>query len=131
MRLTFAALPVAFIGLFVALPATATTGKGQLFHNGSVVGTVVTPSPIAAGTGTDPFYNVTNGASGQLGIAGVAPGDGPYHGGSWQVYLVTFNPGVTPYLLTSDEAVMAAEAAGDVTVTRAGDADFRCPVVQP
>jgi hypothetical protein len=131
MRLTFAALLVASIGLFVALPATATTGKGQLFHDGAVVGTVVTPSPIAAGSGTDPFYNVTNGAAGQLGIAGVAPGDGPYHGGSWQVYLVTFIPGVTPYLLTSDEAVMAAEAAGDVTVTRAGDADFRCPVVQP
>jgi hypothetical protein len=131
MRLTFAALLAAFIGLFVALPATATTGKGQLFHDGAVVGTVVTPSPIAAGSGTDPFYNVTNGAAGQLGIAGVAPGDGPYHGGSWQVYLVTFIPGVTPYLLTSDEAVMAAEAAGDVTVTRAGDADFRCPVVQP
>jgi hypothetical protein len=131
MRLTFAALLVGFIGLLVVLPATATTGKGQLFHDGAVVGTVVTPSPIAAGSGTDPFYNVTNGASGQLGIAGVAPGDGPYHGGSWQVYLVTFNPGVTPYLLTSDEAVMAAEAGGDVTVTRAGDADFRCPVVQP
>jgi hypothetical protein len=131
MRLTFAALLVAFIALLVVLPGTATTGKGQLFHDGAVVGTVVTPSPIAAGSGTDPFYNVTNGASGQLGIAGVAPGDGPYHGGSWQVYLVTFNPGVTPYLLTSDEAVMEAEAAGDVTVTRAGDADFRCPVVQP
>jgi hypothetical protein len=131
MRLTFAALLVTFTALLVVLPATATTGKGQLFHDGAVVGTVVTPSPIAAGSGTDPFYNVTNGASGQLGIAGVAPGDGPYHGGSWQVYLVTFNPGVTPYLLTSDEAVMAAEAAGDVTVTRAGDADFRCPVVQP
>jgi hypothetical protein len=131
MRLTFAALLVGFIALVVVLPATATTGKGQLFHDGAVVGTVVTPSPIAAGSGTDPFYNVTNGASGQLGIAGVAPGDGPYHGGSWQVFLVTFNPGVTPYLLTSDEAVMAAEAAGDVTVTRAGDADFRCPVVQP
>ena len=131
MRLTFAALLVAFIGLLMVVPATATTGKGQLFHDGAVVGTVVTPSPIAAGSGTDPFYNVTNGASGQLGIAGVAPGDGPYHGGSWQVYLVTFNSGVTPYLLTSDEAVMGAEAAGDVTVTRAGDADFRCPVTRP
>lgn len=131
MRLTFAALLVSLIGLLVVLPATATTGKGQLFHDGTVVGTVVTPSPIAAGSGTDPFYNVTNGASGQLGIAGVAPGDGPYHGGSWQVFLVTFNSGVTPYLLTSDDAVMAAQAAGDVTVTRAGDADFRCPVVQP
>jgi hypothetical protein len=131
MRLTFAALLVAAAGLLAAVPATATTGKGQLFHDGAVVGTVVTPSPIAPGSGTDPFYKVTNGADGQLGIAGVAPGDGPYHGGSWEVFLVTFNAGVTPYLLTSDEAVAAAEAAGDVTVIRAGDADFRCPVVQP
>jgi len=108
----------------------ATTATGQLFHDGAVVGTVVTPAPIAPGSGTDPFYKVTAGATGQLGIAGVAPGDGPYHGGSWQVYLVTFNPGVTPYLLTSDEAVIAARDAGDVTVTRAGNADFRCPVVE-
>jgi hypothetical protein len=131
MRVLFAALLVSATALLAALPAAATTGKGQLFHNGSVVGTVVTPSPIAAGAGTDPFYNVTNGAAGQLGIAGVAPGDGPYHGGSWQVFLVTFNAGVTPYLLTSDEAVFAAEDAGDVTVARAGSADFRCPVVRP
>jgi hypothetical protein len=131
MRLLLAAAVAAVTALLIALPAMATTGKGQLFHDGAVVGTVVTPSPIAAGSGTDPFYNVTNGAAGQLGIAGVAPGDGPYHGGGWQVYLVTFNSGVTPYLLTSDEAVIAAKAAGDVTVTRAGNADFRCPVVQP
>src|ERR671930_2571272 len=116
MRLTFAALLVAFIGLLVVVPATATTGKGQLFHDGDVVGTVVTPSPIPAGTGTDPLYKVTNGVADQLGIAGVAPGDGPYHGGSWQVFVVTFNSGVTPYLLNSDEAVFAAQAAGDVTV---------------
>jgi hypothetical protein len=131
MRFTLPTLLVVAAALLVAMPAMATTGKGQLFHDGSVVGTVVTPSPIAAGTGLDPFYNVTNGAAGQLGIAGVAPGDGPYHGGSWQVYLVTFNAGVTPYLLTSDEAVFAARDAGDVTVIRAGSADFRCPVIQP
>jgi hypothetical protein len=130
MRFLLAALVVTGAALLVALPATATTGKGQLFHDGAVVGTVVTPSPLAAGSGTDPFYKVSGGADGQLGIAGVAPGDGPYHGGSWQVYLVTFKAGVTPYLLTSDEAVFAAQAAGDVTVTRAGDADFRCPVIQ-
>ena len=131
MRLLLATLLAAVTALLVVIPATATTGKGQLFHDGAVVGTVVTPSPIPAGSGTDPFYKVTNGATGQLGIAGVAPGDGPYHGGSWQVYLVTFKPGVTPYLLTSDEAVFAARDRGDVTVTRAGDADFRCPVVEP
>jgi hypothetical protein len=131
MRLLLATFLAAGTALLVVIPATATTGKGQLFHDGAVVGTVVTPSPIPAGSGTDPFYKVTNGATGQLGIAGVAPGDGPYHGGSWQVYLVTFKPGVTPYLLTSDEAVFAARDRGDVTVTRAGDADFRCPVVEP
>jgi hypothetical protein len=114
----------------VAVPATATAGQGFLFHNGAVVGTVVNPGNVPDGSGTDPFYNVTNGAAGQLGIAGVAPGDGPYHGGNWQVWLVTFNAGVTPYLLTSDEAVFAAESAGDVTVTRAPAADFRCPVTQ-
>jgi hypothetical protein len=128
---TMLVLLTAAAALSVALPARAETAKGQLFHNGETVGTVVTPSPIAPGTGTDPLYSVTNGAEGQLGIAGVGPGDGPYHGGAWQVYLVTFKPGVTPYLLTSDEAVMVAQQAGDVTVTRAGDADFRCPVTQP
>jgi hypothetical protein len=131
MRLLLAALLVAATALLASVPATAKTSKGELFHNGSIVGTVVTPSPIADGAGTDPFYSVTNGAAGQLGIAGVASGDGPYHGGSWQVYSVTFNAGVTPYLLTSDEAVFAARDAGDVTVTRAGSADFRCPVVRP
>jgi hypothetical protein len=131
MRLLLATFLAAGTALLAALPAMATTATGQLFHDGAVVGTVVTPAPIAPGSGTDPFYKVTNGTAGQLGIAGVAPGDGPYHGGSWQVYLVTFNPGVTPYLLTSDEAVFAAQAAGHVTVTRAGSADFRCPVIEP
>ena len=113
----------------LALPAGASTPKGFLFHDGEAVGTVVTPQPIP-GAGLDPLYEVTNGAEGQLGIAGVAPGDGPYHGGAWAVHLVTFAPGVTPYLLTSDEAVRAAEASGDVTVTRVPSMDFRCPVTR-
>jgi hypothetical protein len=129
MRLKIAiAAATAGAALVVVIPAMATTGKGFLFHDGAVVGTVVVPAHVAAGSGSDPFYNVTNWADGQLGIAGVAPGDGPYHGGDWQVWLVTFKDGVTPYLLTSDEAVAAAQAAGDVTVTRAPAADFRCPI---
>jgi hypothetical protein len=124
------AVAAAVTAAVIAVPATATTGKGFLFLNGATVGTVVPPDHIAAGAGTDPLYMVTNGAEGQLGIAGVAPGDGPYHGGRWQVWLVTFKAGVTPYLLTSDEAVGAAQSAGDVTVMRAPDADNRCPVTQ-
>src|SRR5437870_12905140 len=122
------AATVAIAAAVVAAPATATTGKGSLFHDGAVVGTVVVPAHVAPGSGSDPFYKVTNGAAGQLGIAGVAPGDGPYHGGDWQVWLVTFDDGVTPYLLTSDEAVLPANSAGHVTVTRPPAADFRCPI---
>ncbi len=129
MRLRIGTMVAAGVTMLAAaIPAMATTGKGSLFHNGAVVGTVVVPAHVAAGSGSDPFYMVTNGAAGQLGIAGVAPGDGPYHGGDWQVWLVTFKAGVTPYLLTSDEAVAAAKTAGDVTVTRAASADFRCPI---
>ncbi len=113
--------------LLVAGPASASAGKGVLFHDGGTIRTVVVSAPVPGG-GTDPFYSVTNGVDGQLGIAGVAPGDGPYHGGSWEIFTVTFNGGVTPYLLTSDEAVFTAEAAGDVTVSRNAAADFRCPV---
>src|SRR5213083_2910507 len=118
---------VGVVVIGASAPASASTGKGNLFHDGAVVGTVVVPVGIA-GQGTDTFYAVTNGASGQLGIAGVAPGDGPYHGGNWAFNAVTFRPGVTPYLLTSDEAVFAAQARGDVTVTRIPENDFRCPV---
>src|ERR671930_981909 len=85
----------------LAGPGMATPGKGFLFHDGAVVGTEVVPAHVAPGSGSDPFYNVTNGADEQLGSARVAPGDGPYHGGDWQGWLVTFNSGVTPYLLTS------------------------------
>src|SRR2546426_3933217 len=128
MRKVFVvSLVVGAVAFGASVPASATTGKGSLFHDGAVVGTVVVPVAIP-GRGTDPFYSVTNGAAGQLGIAGVAPGDGPYHGGAWQVFSVTFGAGVTPYVLTSDEAVMAAQQTGDVTVTRAAAADFRCPV---
>jgi len=114
--------------LFAAsLPGFAESGKGQLFFNGGIVRTVVVPAPVPGG-GRDTFYNVTNGAAGQLGITAVAPGLPNYHGGSWAVNLVSFKPGVIPYLLTSAQAVLDAEATGDVAVVRRADLDFRCPV---
>ncbi len=128
------AISIAAVGAAVVLvlagPAGAQTGKGQLFLDGDVVGTVVNPAALPHG-GTDPFFMVANGASGQLGIAGVGPGQPGYTGGDWAVHRVTFNPGVTPYLLTSDEAVDAAEDSGDVTVVRDSGADFRCPITSP
>jgi hypothetical protein len=126
---TVGALAVA-IALSLGASAGGATGKGQLFLDGEVVGTVVNSAALPHG-GTDPFYTVTNPAAGQLGIAGVGPGQPGYTGGDWAVNVVTFQTGVTPYLLTSDEAVVAALQAGDVTVTRDPASDFRCPITRP
>lgn len=128
MRRGLIAATLAAALLALAAPAGATAGKGELFLDGQVVGTTVVPAPLPGG-GTDPFFDVTNGVSGQKGIAGVGPGQPGYTGGDWAVYRVTFTS--TPYLLTSDEAVAAAENAGDVTVTRDAAADFRCPITAP
>jgi hypothetical protein len=117
--------------LTLALAPTALARPGFVFppiccfHDGDVVRTVVPPSAFP-NQGTDPFYAVMGGAQGQLGVVGVAPGDAGYRGGHWAVFVVAWN--VAPYLLTSDEAVLAAAAAGDVTVTRNPAADFLCPI---
>lgn len=109
-------------------PAFASAGFGSLFLDGAVVGTTVVPAHVPAGSGLDPFYHVTNGATGQLGIAGVGPGAGAYHGGDWEFFSVTFN--TAPYLLTSGAAVLAAASRGDVTIVRVPSNDFRCPVTR-
>ena len=103
--------------------ARADVGKGMLFFDGGIVRTVVTPA-ATPNAGTDAFYAV----SGQMGIAGVAPGSAGYHGGNWAFNTVTFKPNVMPILLTSAAAVSAALTAGDVIVTRVPLKDFLCPV---
>lgn len=112
------ALIIALAGASFASTATI----GTIWLDGQQVRTVVTPAQIP-GQGTDPFYKVP----GTGGVASLGPGQQGYDGGSWQVYLVSFN--VTPYQLTSASAVLTAEAAGAVTVTRAASQDFRCPIL--
>ena len=117
------------VPLSVATPAhadsdNAAAGFGRLYYNGSVVRTVATPTS-QPGQGVDAIYPVVGGVEGQLSVTSAAPGDN-YHGGRWAVHVVNWL--VTPYLLTSDEAVQAAYAAGDIMITRVPEADFVCPV---
>ena len=122
----FSALVIALV-LPVTSAFAATPGFGSLYYNGTTVRTVVPPAAFP-NEGRDNFYKVTNGATGQLGIAAVAPGSSDYHGGHWKVFIVAFNSGVTPVLLTSEQAVLSAQNTGMVTVTRNAAADFLCPV---
>jgi hypothetical protein len=99
---------------------------GCCFYEDRMVRTVVPPAS-APQEGRDNFYAFPSGAaSGQKGVVGVAPGDTDYHGGQWKFHAVTWN--VTPYLLTSEAAVLAAASAGDVTITRISANDFKCPI---
>lgn len=99
---------------------------GCCFYEGQIVRTVVPPASTPQ-EGRDNFYAFPNGAAaGQKGVVAVAPGDLDYHGGHWAFHAVTFN--VTPYLLTSEVAVLAVAAAGDVSVARVPANDFKCPI---
>jgi len=126
MKIATAAFLVLTILGWAAAPALAERpGFGLLYYNDEVVRTVVPPAAMPT-AGRDNFYAVMNGVEDQLGVAGVAPGDRDYHGGMWAFHSVVWN--VPAYLLTSEAAVLAAAMAGDVTVTRVPENDFKCPV---
>ena len=129
MQKTISIAAIAGMIAVLAIPASsafaATPTFGMLYYEGEIVRTVIPPSE--AKRGLDDLYAVTNGITGQLAIAAVAPGDKDYHGGQWTVNEVTFVEGVTAYSLTSEQAVLDAEAAGDVTIDR-NVAAFLCPI---
>ena len=129
--LTLRIAAIALLSSFLAVPVSASfaaqPGFGNLYYNETIVRTVVPPAAFP-NEGIDNFYKVTDGASGQLGIASVAPGNPSYHGGHWKVFVVAFNVGVTPFLLTSETAVLVAQGNGQVTVTRVPSSDFLCPI---
>lgn len=112
------------LGLLLGVAGGAFAGqpvKTTIWLDGVMVRTILPPA-ASPKEGTDPFYMVP----GTGGVAAVGPGDAGYHGGRWQVYLVSWNVAIVP--LTSDEAIAEAAAAGDITITRAAQLDFLCPI---
>jgi hypothetical protein len=113
------------LALFAAAPSTFAEPVGPphecCYYNGEIFRTVAPPSAMP-NEGRDTLYSIP----GQLGVTAVAPGTKGYHGGAWAVHEVTWN--VTPYLLTSEAEVLVAAEAGDITITRVPEADFRCPL---
>jgi len=113
------------LGLLLGVAGGAFAGqpvKTTIWLDGEMVRTILPPAATPK-DGTDPFYMVP----GTGGVAAVGPGDANYHGGHWQVFLVTWNVAEQP-LLNSAALILAAETAGDITITRAADMDFLCPI---
>jgi hypothetical protein len=122
----FLALPIAGL-LLVALAAPAAAKDfGTIYIEGDAYRTFGNPATVPAGTGTDPIIAFTNFDQG--GVARYAPGEGS-HGGRWQVWMATWVDPSEATLQTDFDDVLALVESGDLTIMRAADADFRCPVL--
>jgi hypothetical protein len=119
-----AALLGALLALALALPVA---GKefGTVYVEGDAYRTFGTPARVDPGTGTDNIISFTNFTQG--GVAEFAPGKGS-HGGRWAVWMATWNNPANAHLLTDFDDVMALVGT-EITLVRAPEADFRCPIL--
>ena len=126
-RLILAAGLSALVALSVAVPVGAKE-FGTIYVDGDPYRTFGNPARVDPGTGTDPIISFTNFDQG--GVALHAPGQGS-HGGRWAVTMATWNDPADARLITSYEEILALEGPGDgqITLVRAPDADFRCPIL--
>ena len=115
----------ALLALALALPVA---GKefGTVYAEGEAYRTFGNPARVDPGTGTDNIISFTNFMQG--GVAEFAPGQGS-HGGRWAVWMATWNDPADAHLLTDFDDVIALVDAGDITLVRAPEADFRCPIL--
>jgi hypothetical protein len=72
----------------------------------------------------DKIYNLGTG----INVADAKPGDRDFNGGRWQVYTVTWAAGVTPVQYTNDQQILAAQAAGLLTINPIPVKEFFCNV---
>jgi hypothetical protein len=88
-----------------------------IYANDQLYGTIVTQntdfSEAHPAQSLDKIYNFRGV---QPSVADAAPGQPGFNGGRWAVYLVTWNQGATPRLLTNADAVLAAAAAGELSI---------------
>jgi hypothetical protein len=108
-----------------SVPASA-RDFGTIYIDGQRYRTFGTPANVPAGTGTDPLVKFTNFA--QDGVAQFGPGTGA-QGGRWQIWLATWTDLGEARLITDFDDVLAEVRDGDLTLQRAPEMDFRCPIV--
>jgi hypothetical protein len=86
---------------------------------------IATPRDLPEAGEFDKIYLLGNGLAS---VAEAAPGDADYNGGRWEVHQVTFT-GIAPTQYTNVEDLLAAEEAGEVTISQV-IRRFECPLVK-
>ena len=127
-----------FAGFATAIGLVASLGAGTALAGGPPklsfyiddvrYRTVGTPTDFT-GTGApdftfDKIYNLGTG----INVADAKPGDRDFNGGRWMVYAVTWAAGVTPVQYTNDQQILAAQAAGLLTINPIPVKEFFCNV---
>ena len=132
MRKLFSIITGAILALAVGAGTVLAGGPpGVGFYiDGTLYRTVGTPTDFS-GTGApadsfQPIYDL--GGNGLLNVADAAPGDPGYRGGRWVVLPIIWT-NIAPTQLTSDEQILAAEAAGDIDIG-APVKFFECPAIK-
>lgn len=125
---------IASLGAATLLAAVSTTAlaggpPGPAFYvDGDLYRTVGTPTDFSTTGAPEHSFDTVYQFFGVItNVASSAPGDRDFNGGRWMVIGATWN--VAPYSLYSEEEVLAAEAAGDITLTDDPIKWFECPVI--
>jgi hypothetical protein len=127
MRQRFMLVVPAVLALIVAFAAPVSAKDfGTIYVDGVAYRTFGNAARVDPGTGTDPIISFTNFEQG--GVAQFAPGEGS-HGGRWAVTMATWVDPADARLVTDYDEILALAEAGEITLVRAPDADFRCPIL--
>jgi hypothetical protein len=127
-RLSLLAGTTLAVSLLAAPVAAGGPPSVGFYVDGDLYRTIATPTNLS-GTGApahsfDTIYALGDGLTN---VAEAKPGDRDYNGGRWMVTAIEWH--TTPTQLTSEEEVLAAEAAGDLSIGGVVNM-FVCPVIK-
>jgi hypothetical protein len=126
----FSLLAGAALAASIAVAPVAAGGPPSVgfYVDGDLYRTIATPTDLS-GTGAPPhsFDTIYALGDGLINVAEAKPGDRDYNGGRWMVTAIVWH--ATPRQLTSEEEVLAAEAAGDLSIGGVIRM-FVCPVIK-
>jgi hypothetical protein len=98
------------------------------YVDGSLYRTIGTPTDLSGTGAPASSFDVIYALGGDLvNVAEAKPGDSDYNGGRWMVTAIEWH--TTPTQLTSEEQVLAAAAAGDLSIGGVVQS-FVCPVIK-
>jgi hypothetical protein len=107
-------------------------GHGALSTRFNELSPTAEQQVLANNTQTNIIYCVTDCqvSTGFTAVINAITGAGPGFNPLWREVHISFNSGTTPHQFTSDDQILAAAAAGQITLTPTSEI-YRCSVIGP